>query len=154
VQEKFDGVRALWDGSKLVSREGIDFSAPDWFLAGLPAGVPLDCELFHSRSGGHCAVDSVIKSANGWESLSLVIFDAPATAGNYTTRHASIPATGNKFHWVAPFWQLETIASLRVQLKALWSNGGEGFMLRCPKASYSAGRSRKLIKFKKLSDTL
>lgn len=153
VQEKFDGIRALWDGAKLVSRDGNEFDAPAPFIAGLPAGRPLDCELFISREGGHCAVDSALKRGQ-WEGLRLVIFDAPQSAGGYAERHASIPVTGNSAHLVAEFRKLETIAKLRDELAALQTDGGEGFMLRCPKAPYRAGRSRKLIKFKRMSDTI
>lgn len=40
VQEKFNGLRCLWTGTQLVSRNGERFNAPAWFTAGLPS-VPL-----------------------------------------------------------------------------------------------------------------
>ena len=48
VSEKWDGVRALWDGQVLRFRSGRDLVAPAWFLAALP-GVPLDGELWTGR---------------------------------------------------------------------------------------------------------
>ena len=33
VSEKYDGVRALWDGSVLRFRSGRTVAAPDWFTA-------------------------------------------------------------------------------------------------------------------------
>ena len=45
LSEKLDGVRAYWDGTRLLSRTGIRYWAPDWFLAALPAELALDGEL-------------------------------------------------------------------------------------------------------------
>ena len=36
ISEKLDGIRAYWDGSRLLSRLGNPFHAPDWFIDGLP----------------------------------------------------------------------------------------------------------------------
>ena len=48
VSEKYDGVRAVWDGSTLRHRSGRIVSAPANFLAALPA-EPLDGELWLGR---------------------------------------------------------------------------------------------------------
>src|SRR5438552_3976778 len=32
LSEKLDGVRAYWDGSQIVSRQGNLYHAPDWFV--------------------------------------------------------------------------------------------------------------------------
>ena len=40
VSEKFDGVRALWDGKALRFRSGREIPAPAGFLAELPAMAP------------------------------------------------------------------------------------------------------------------
>ena len=48
VSEKYDGVRALWTGSQLQSRQGLPIRAPAWFTAGWPA-EPLDGELWAGR---------------------------------------------------------------------------------------------------------
>jgi DNA ligase-1 len=45
VSEKYDGVRALWDGQTLRSRAGNTIAAPAWFIAKLPK-QPLDGELW------------------------------------------------------------------------------------------------------------
>jgi DNA ligase-1 len=41
MSEKLDGVRAYWDGSQFLSRQGNTFHAPDWFIEHLPK-TPLD----------------------------------------------------------------------------------------------------------------
>ena len=33
ASEKIDGIRALWNGSQFVSRNGVVFNVPDWFKA-------------------------------------------------------------------------------------------------------------------------
>src|ERR1700676_2154130 len=48
LSEKLDGVRAYWDGTQILSRQGNLFHAPLWFSAGLPA-EPLDGELWLGR---------------------------------------------------------------------------------------------------------
>ena len=45
VSEKFDGVRAVWDGQRLRFRSGREIAAPDWFVRALP-DHPLDGELW------------------------------------------------------------------------------------------------------------
>jgi len=35
ASEKYNGWRAYWDGERLLSRNGNDYCAPAWFLAGL-----------------------------------------------------------------------------------------------------------------------
>jgi ATP-dependent DNA ligase len=48
VSEKYDGVRACWDGSQLLSRAGNVIHAPAWFTARWPT-TPLDGELWAGR---------------------------------------------------------------------------------------------------------
>jgi DNA ligase len=50
VSEKFDGVRAQWDGHTLRFRSGGIVPAPSWFTANSPK-LPLDRDLWIAR--GH-----------------------------------------------------------------------------------------------------
>ena len=43
VSEKYDGVRAVWDGKNLVSRQGNIIHSPAWFTKDLPK-TPMDGE--------------------------------------------------------------------------------------------------------------
>ena len=45
ISEKYDGVRAYWDGAQLLTRAGNRIAAPDWFIAPLPREA-LDGELW------------------------------------------------------------------------------------------------------------
>ena len=42
ISEKMDGVRAYWNGEKLLSRHDKKFECPDWFIEGIPKGLKLD----------------------------------------------------------------------------------------------------------------
>lgn len=46
MSEKYDGIRARWDGDKLHSREGTQIKAPKEFIDRLPKNVILDGELW------------------------------------------------------------------------------------------------------------
>lgn len=48
VSEKYDGVRAVWDGKQLISRQGNVIHAPAWFVQDFP-NTPLDGELWLAR---------------------------------------------------------------------------------------------------------
>ena len=49
MSEKMDGVRAYWNGEKLISKQAKDISCPNWFIEGLPKEVKLDGELWMGR---------------------------------------------------------------------------------------------------------
>ncbi len=46
MSEKYDGVRALWNGKQLISRQGKAIHPPDSFVEGLPSNYNLDGELW------------------------------------------------------------------------------------------------------------
>ena len=49
MSKKYDGYRAMWDGSRFVSRQGNVYNAPEWFTRHLPKNVVLDGELYAGR---------------------------------------------------------------------------------------------------------
>ncbi len=148
VQEKFDGFRAFWTGSRLISRSGATINAPAWFAAGLPE-MPLDCELYAGR-GGFRKVQSVVKSKNGdWRSLVLMVFDSPSVVGGYRTRHESINERMLPTHvHAAIFYTLKDMGEVVLHLAEMRERCGEGLMLRNPDAHYTPGRTTELLKLK------
>lgn len=156
VQEKFDGLRALWTGKELVSRNGQKFNAPDWFTAKLPE-CPLDGELYAGRGMLSRISTRLARWKSGddedWADVRFKVFDAPSVPGGYLARWQScftwLPHTS--FHiQLCTIRTLEAkgIESLRKDLKELQADGGEGFILRHPDAPYVAGRTDKMLKFK------
>lgn len=55
ASEKWDGIRALWDGEKMISRGSgvgkpkVYTYIPEWFKQTLPPGIPLDGEIWIGR---------------------------------------------------------------------------------------------------------
>ncbi len=77
MSEKYDGVRAIWDGENFLSRTGKPLHAPDWFKKGLPKDIMLDGELFCGR-GKFQETVGIVRSHLGnsdWSSVTYKIFD-------------------------------------------------------------------------------
>ena len=146
AQEKFDGWRALWTGSQLLTRQGERICAPDWFIRGLPE-APLDCELYLGRGRLGAIGGMAWNSASPlWREAVLMVFDAPAAAGGHRARMRSV-SWSCEFALAAPCFEVgPDIMDLLAELKA---NGGEGYMVREPHAGYRAGRSYHLLKVKR-----
>ena len=55
ASEKWDGIRALWDGEKIISRGSgvgkpkVYTYVPEWFKMTMPPGIPLDGEIWIGR---------------------------------------------------------------------------------------------------------
>ena len=49
ISEKMDGIRAYWNGEKLISKHSKEISCPNWFIEELPKGMKLDGELWMGR---------------------------------------------------------------------------------------------------------
>ncbi len=157
VSEKLDGVRARWNGTNLVSRNGNVFSAPDWFVKDFPAAI-LDGELWLGR-GQYQQTVSVVsrhKPHDGWQQIKFMVFDLPANPLPFAGKAAQLQQLINPHN--SPY--LHSVEQRRVsnhaQLMALFDtvikNGGEGLMLHHGDAHYVAGRSASLLKLKKFDD--
>ena len=82
MSEKFDGVRAHWDGDgALWSKQGNKFEAPDWFFEDFPAGIPLDGELWVGRGDfeGMNSIRKTRRKPEKWETVRFMVFDMPST---------------------------------------------------------------------------
>jgi DNA ligase 1 len=159
VSEKFDGVRATWDGKSLQFRSGRTVPAPAWFLAKLPAS-PLDGELWLAR-GKFDELSGIVRKEQAvdeeWRKLSYLVFELPNAKGTFAERYASMKAIVQQTNWP----QLKAVEQYRVadrtelkrKLDAVLRQGGEGLMLHLADASYTTGRSDVLLKLKPLRDT-
>lgn len=154
MSEKLDGVRAYWDGTRLLSRLGNTFHAPDFFLAGLPSH-PLDGELFLARKSFQKTIAIVRRQdkSDHWKQVRFLVFDAPAHGGPFEKRldllrkFPARPYAGPHEHVLC-----RGIAHLKEELARVEALGGEGLMLRQPKSEYMAGRSSTLLKVKSFKD--
>ena len=156
ISEKFDGIRAYWNGENLISRQGYKFSAPQEFIKNFPK-FHLDGELFYKRGEFEKTV-SIIRSENyaDWQNLNYLIFDVPQAEGGLLERLKVLEK------WLkensAP--HLKIIEQKKISdksevnqfLQEVLSKGGEGVILRNPKIAYQGGRSEGFLKLKPKDD--
>jgi DNA ligase-1 len=158
ISEKYDGVRALWDGKALRSRAGNVIAAPAWFIARLPAR-PLDGELWMARGQFEKLSGAVRKTTpqdDEWRQIKYMIFELPDAPGTFAERYEQIKQIVAR----ADFPQLVAIeqfrlpdnVALRRKLEEIVRAGGEGLMLHRADAPYVTGRNDALLKLKPLED--
>lgn len=158
VSEKYDGVRAYWNGQQLITRAGHQIHAPKWFTDGWP-DMPLDGELWLGR-GRFEALASIVRDRrpdeHAWRDVRFMAFDLPAHSGSFTQRLSELDGLlarhGNA--WIQPVTQLRLCdrAALEAKLQDVLAIGGEGLMLHRGPALYRATRSDDLLKLKPLAD--
>ncbi len=158
VSEKYDGVRALWDGKALRSRAGNVFAAPEWFIAKLPK-QPLDGELWIGRGQFEKLSGAVRKATpvdDEWRQVKYMVFELPDAPGTFAERYEQIKrivAAANFPQLVAvEQFRLPDNAALRRKLEEIVREGGEGLMLHRADALYVTGRNDALLKLKPLDD--
>ena len=79
MSEKLDGVRGVWTGNNLYSRNKNRFFAPDFFVKGWP-NVQLDGELWVARDKFQRTVSYVKKHVpidEEWEQVVYCVYDCP-----------------------------------------------------------------------------
>jgi DNA ligase-1 len=158
VSEKYDGVRAWWDGQQLRFRSGRALAAPAWFVATLPPRA-LDGELWLGRGRFQALVAAVRRSNpvdEEWRRIRYMAFDLPGEAGPFAERasrlSALVLATG-----FAPLMAVaqESVSNhqvLQQRLQMVLDAGGEGLMLHRADAPHRVGRSASLLKLKPAQD--
>lgn len=158
ISEKYDGVRAYWDGKQLLTRAGNVIHTPAWFTARWPA-EPLDGELWAGR-GRFESVTATVRDLDpndeAWQSIRFMVFDLPAHPGSFDAR---LPQLGQllaraAIDWLkaAPHARATDAAQLHRRLQEITSAGGEGLMLHRGDSLYRAERSDDLLKLKLYQD--
>ena len=158
VSEKYDGVRALWDGRMLRFRSGLVVAAPAWFTAGLPA-QPLDGELWLDR-GRFETVSAIVRRHEPrdgeWRSLRYMLFELPDAPGDFAARASALQrlVVASRFESLAAVEQttIPDRRAHRARLDEVVRAGGEGLMLHRADAPYESGRNETLLKLKPVHD--
>ena len=158
VSEKLDGVRAYWDGRRLLSRRGNVFQAPAWFTKGFPPH-PLDGELWLGRGAFEATLSAVRKQrpvAAEWRQLSYQVFELPGAAGDFSQRLARleriVAAVNSPYLKLIPQQRFANQAALQEKLDEVVAGGGEGLMLHRADSLYETGRGNALLKLKTYED--
>lgn len=158
VSEKYDGIRAYWDGRRLLTRGGEAIQAPAWFTHAWPARA-MDGELWGGRGRFEQTVSTVRRQAPddaGWRAVSFMVFDLPQEPGTFDERLALLPALVAAISqaWVVAVRQRRVAShqDLQALLEEVERQGGEGLMLHRGSSRYTAQRSDDLLKFKSMED--
>ncbi len=170
MSEKKDGVRAVWDGKHLRTREKWNIiAAPPAFTAKLPACTLLDGELCYPERGYERFQDLVSAVRKGrpdpraWADVLYMMFDSPDVVGTHRatghepfearlSRAKQIAADAGDHVRVLDHIQCESREHLDRALAVVLKAGGEGIMLRKPGSLYVCARSTTLLKCKGTED--
>jgi DNA ligase-1 len=158
VSEKYDGVRAIWDGKQLVSRGGNIYHAPKWFIDPLPK-QKLDGELWIARQKFEQVVSTVRDKSpddKAWRKIKFMVFDMPELTTTFDKRLKRIEHTIKeiKAPWVKMVkqWKVSNHSILMQKLKQITDAGAEGLMLHKGSSFYRGKRSGDLLKVKPYQD--
>jgi DNA ligase-1 len=158
LSEKYDGLRARWDGRRLVTRGGETIAAPTWFTERWPA-KPLDGELWAGRGRFEEALSIVRRQTPddaAWRRIRFMVFDLPDHPGPFSERIAAYHGVVQQIDqaWVQAVKQerVASHAALMARLDRMVRDGGEGLMLHRGDAPYRAVRDDTLLKVKTHED--
>jgi len=154
VSEKYDGVRALWDGRALRFRSGRPIAAPGAFLRALPE-EPIDGELWLGR-GRFEALSAIVRTTTprdaDWARVRYMAFELPIGTGTFAARAAALARLAERLPpgplVAAPQERVGDRAALMRRLAAVVADGGEGLMLHVASAPVASGRGGELMKLK------
>ena len=103
ISEKYDGIRAIWDGEKFISRGQKVFTyVPEYFKLLMPPGIALDGEIWISRnnfkeasrlsnlkvgsSKSQAEIDKLWRGTNSDNSVKYMVYDIPDLSEPFETR--------------------------------------------------------------------
>ncbi len=159
VSEKFDGIRAYWNGKQLLTRSGYPIHTPPTFTQGWPE-QHLEGELWIGY-GQFSQLAALIQrhetSPDDWVSVRFMVFDLPQWPGTFSERHRQLKALMGK-EPLSPNLKLISQQSgldrtaLNSTFEQVLSKGGEGLMLHRASALYQLQRSADIRKLKPFED--
>lgn len=162
ASEKYDGVRAIWDGKNLKSRTNKKIYAPEWFTSFLPKDHSLDGELYIARGMFEKTTSVVSKKVpidNEWKNIKYMVFDVPSYSAVFVERLKLLKSivkkscTSEKCPLMyAHHFEIKNKSQMMTMYQKIIEQGGEGIMLRLPQSKYEQKRSKTLLKVKPTDD--
>jgi DNA ligase-1 len=136
MSEKLDGMRCIWDGTILKTRNG---------------------ELFIDRGKFQDVVSICRKSVPNradWSTVNFMVFDAPSVSKPFADRVDAIDQELVGCTWAKPHTHVicKGRNHLTAELDHILQLGGEGVMLRKPGELHKSGRTTDLLKVKRFHD--
>lgn len=154
VSEKYDGIRAIWTGTRLMTRSGKTLRAPAWFLRGLPADVRLDGEVWMGRNTFPALQSTLQRAGSDWRGVRFMVFDL-AEQGAFEARNERLAGMEFPDHvQVVRHHRISGHEELAAMERAVVFRGGEGLVIRRPGSRYRPGRCGDVVKVKRLVDDL
>ncbi|MBA4502965.1 DNA ligase [Marinobacterium marinum] len=158
ISEKYDGVRAYWDGTQLLTRSGYPIQTPDGFTHGWPA-QHLEGELWIDYAA-FSTLSALVRSHDGseqaWHPVRFMLFDLPQWPGTFAQRHARLRQLllDQPQHNLQLIEQRQgtTTKALEQQLEQVIDKGGEGLMLHRAGALHQLQRTTDIRKLKPFQD--
>lgn len=158
VSEKLDGVRAYFDGEKLISRQGNIINAPKWFIENFP-NEHIEGELWIGR-GKFDELSGIVRTEipddQEWKKVKFMLFDMPKHQGNFEQRLAQmkiiVAKSNSKYLQIIAQDEILSQKDLDKKLDEIVKSGGEGLMLHRKNSFYKASRNDDLLKLKTYED--
>ncbi|MFM2478865.1 DNA ligase [Celerinatantimonas sp. MCCC 1A17872] len=158
ISEKYDGIRAYWDGKQLWTRHGNPINAPKSFIQNFP-DQPLDGELwidFGHFSDMEGLVQQQTSTDKQWQNVHYMVFDLPSDKSPFAIRYQHLQnllaqSTQAQLQLVKQF-SVKNEQLLLSQLDKVVAHQGEGLVLHRKDALYIGGRSGHLLKVKPYQD--
>src|SRR3984957_16743962 len=155
MSEKFDGIRAYWNGQLFISKHGKEISCPSWFIEEIPKDISLDGELWLGEGSNFELVTTILNSNENdgisWKNIYYMVFDSPNSNQPYESRMCKISNlkfyNNNNIH-VVNIERCRGNDHLQEYLTNILSNGGEGLMVNKPNSLYVAMRTDSILKVK------
>jgi DNA ligase-1 len=154
MSEKLDGIRAYWNGTKLISRGGNIINAPKWFIKNYPP-FEIDGELW-SKRGDFENIVSIVrdkKPSKQWKQIKHYIFEVPNTKGDLFERLAKVQKYESDIIKIISQRKVKNKKHLKEFLKQIELKGGEGVVVRNPKVPYINKRTNQALKVKNFNDS-
>jgi len=157
MSEKYDGVRAYWDGKRLISRSGKVFSSPQWFTSNFPP-FELDGELWSQR-GDFENIVSIVNTKNSdsrWRALKYMVFEVPGQEGSLyeriTVLHVYLKDEKHTRIKIIKQEKINNSKELKLYYEKIIKKDGEGIVIRNPLLPYYVGRKKDALKHKPYID--
>lgn len=147
--EKYDGVRAKWDGKNLITRGGLILDIP----FDLPLNHELDGELFAGYNTRQSVIECMYADSKSscWDHVVFKVFDIPSIQRPFEARYDELKKLAKTLPDISVVKQSqldehETFGSI---LSTVVNKGGEGLIIRDPLHYPYTGRNiKKGVKYK------
>lgn len=165
MSEKLDGVRGIWDGKSLQTRQKNIINSPKFFTQNFPK-FALDGELWISRAKFD-EISALIRSndvnSSLWKSVSYNIFDVPNACEDFKLNPCTLEIrlrilkqylekNHNSYIKIIPQIPIKNSSHLEKFYNNIIQNKGEGVVIRKNLSPYEKGRSKEAMKLKPYDD--